>query len=99
MGRGFTCEQNSPVLCDTKELSSIEVNFTPDEESALETKMIAKKLKDVSPIYSGWVGKSVVLLVTIRQCHVPMPCSIIGESLADVRVRDKRCQLNRSTQH
>jgi hypothetical protein len=49
--------------------------------------MIAKKLKDVSPIYSGWVGKSVVLLVTIRQCQVPMPCSIIGESVADVRVR------------
>ena len=49
--------------------------------------MIVKKLKDVSPIYSGWFGKPVVLLVTIRQCHVPMPCSIIGESFADVRVR------------
>jgi len=50
--------------------------------------MIAKKLKDVSPpVYSSWLGKQVVLLVTIRQCHVPMPCSIIGESLADVRVR------------
>jgi len=45
-------------------------------------------LKDVSPpVYSSWLGKQVVLLVTIRQCHVPMPCSIIGESLADVRVR------------
>jgi hypothetical protein len=49
--------------------------------------MIAKKLKHVSPIYSDWLGKPVVLLVTIRQCHVPMPCSIIGESVADVRVR------------
>jgi hypothetical protein len=49
--------------------------------------MIAKKLKDVSPVYSCWLGKQVVLLVTIHQCHVPMPCSIIGESLADVRVR------------
>jgi hypothetical protein len=48
--------------------------------------MIAKKLKDVSPIYSCWLGKPVVLLVIIRQCHVPMPCSIIGESVADVRV-------------
>jgi hypothetical protein len=49
--------------------------------------MITKQLKDVSPVYSSWLGKQVVLLVTIRQCHVPMPCSIIGESLADVRVR------------
>jgi len=49
--------------------------------------MIAEKLKDVSPIYSSWLGKPVVLLVTIRQCNVPMPCSIIGESLSDVRVR------------
>jgi hypothetical protein len=49
--------------------------------------MIAKKSKDVSPVYSSWLGKQVVLLVTIRQCRVPMPCSIIGESLADVRVR------------
>ena len=49
--------------------------------------MIAKKLNNVSPVYSSWLGKQVVLLVTIRQCHVPMPCSIIGESLADVRVR------------
>ena len=49
--------------------------------------MIVKKLKDVSPIYSGWFGKPVVLLVTIRQCHVPMPCRIVGESAADVRIR------------
>jgi hypothetical protein len=49
--------------------------------------MIAKKLKDVSPIYSCWLDRPVVLLVIIRQCHVPMPCSIIGESVADVRVR------------
>jgi hypothetical protein len=39
------------------------------------------------PIYSTWFGKSVVLLVDIRQCHVPMPCSIIGESASDVRIR------------
>jgi hypothetical protein len=49
--------------------------------------MIAKTMKDVSPAYSSWLGKPVVLLVIIRQCHVPMPCSIIGESVADVRVR------------
>jgi hypothetical protein len=37
--------------------------------------------------YSAWLGKSVVLLIAIRQCHVPMPCCIIGESVAAVRVR------------
>jgi hypothetical protein len=28
-----------------------------------------------------------VVLVVIRQCHVPMRCRIVGESTADVRVR------------
>jgi hypothetical protein len=37
--------------------------------------------------YSVWIGKPVVLLVVIRHTQVPMPCRIVGESLADVRVR------------
>ena len=49
--------------------------------------MIAKETKNFSPVYSAWVGKPVVLLVIIRQCHVPMPCYIVGESVADIRVR------------
>ena len=49
--------------------------------------MIAKGTRGFSPVYSAWFGKSVVLLVVIRQCHVPMPCSIVGESVGDVRVR------------
>ena len=49
--------------------------------------MIAEGTKDFSPVYSSWFGKSVVMLVVIRQCHVPMPCRIVGESAADVRVR------------
>jgi hypothetical protein len=49
--------------------------------------MIVEKTKAVSPAFSSWFGKSVVLPVIIRQCRVPMPCSIIGESAADVRVR------------
>jgi hypothetical protein len=48
--------------------------------------MIAKGTKIGSPVYSSWFGKSVVMLVVIRQCHVPMPCRIVGESSADVRV-------------
>ena len=49
--------------------------------------MITEGTTDFSPAYSAWFGKPVVLLVVIRQCHVPMPCSIVGESVADVRVR------------
>ena len=53
------------------------------------TKMMTELAKDVSPIYSSLFGKSVVLLVVVRQCRVPLPCSIIGESVTDVRVRIK----------
>jgi hypothetical protein len=49
--------------------------------------MIAKTTKHVSPTYSSWLGKPVVMLVVIRQCHVPMPCRIVGESVSEVRVR------------
>ena len=51
------------------------------------TNMITQGPNDFSPAYSAWLGKPVVLLVVIRSCHVPMPCSIIGESISDVRVR------------
>ena len=49
--------------------------------------MIAERTRDFSPVYSSWFGKPVVMLVVIRQCHIPMPCQIVGESAADVRVR------------
>ena len=49
--------------------------------------MIANRTEAFSPVYSSWFGKPVVILVVIRQCHVPMPCWIVGESAADVRVR------------
>ena len=52
--------------------------------------MIAESTKDLSPVYSSWLGKPVVMLVVIRQCHVPMPCLIVGESTATVRVRLQR---------
>jgi len=51
--------------------------------------MITEGTKDFSPAYSAWFGKPVVLHVVIRQCRVPMPCRIVGESVADVRVRIK----------
>jgi hypothetical protein len=41
---------------------------------------------DRSPIYSAWFGIPVLLFV-IRQCRVPIPCNIIDESDAAVRIR------------
>jgi hypothetical protein len=49
--------------------------------------MIEDRRNDFSPVYAGWFGKPVVILVVIRQFHVPMPCHIVGESAAEVRVR------------
>jgi hypothetical protein len=48
--------------------------------------MITQGTKDFSPAYCVWLGKPVVLLIAIRQCRLPLPCSIVGESIADVRV-------------
>ena len=49
--------------------------------------MIANGTECFSPAYTSWLGKPVVMVVVIRQCHVLMPCHIVGESAADVRVR------------
>ena len=49
--------------------------------------MIAEERDGFSSAYSAWLGKPVVLLVVIRQCHIPMPCRIVGESQTNVRVR------------
>jgi len=51
--------------------------------------MIAQNIKYTLPIYSSLIGKSVVLLVVLRHCHVPLPCSIIAETTDDVRIRMK----------
>ena len=48
--------------------------------------MITEGGKNLSPVYSTWVDKPVVLLIKVRQYFVPMPCSIIGETDAGVRV-------------
>lgn len=37
-------------------------------------------------VYSTWLGIPVLLFV-IRECRVPIPCSIISESITDVRIR------------
>ena len=43
-------------------------------------------VKDFAPIYSAWFGTPVLLFV-IRECRVPIPCNIVGESVAAVRIR------------
>jgi hypothetical protein len=49
--------------------------------------MITEGARDFQSTYSGWFGKSVVLLVVIRQCKVPLPCSIMSESVSAVHIR------------
>jgi hypothetical protein len=51
--------------------------------------MIAHRTSDFSPAYTAWLRKPVVLLVVIRQCHVPVPCRIVAESATALRVRFK----------
>jgi hypothetical protein len=51
--------------------------------------MIAGRTSDFSPAYTAWLRKPVVLLVVIRQCHVPVPCRIVAESATALRVRFK----------
>jgi hypothetical protein len=51
--------------------------------------MIAEGKNEFSPVYSAWFGKPVVLVVGIGQCHVPVPCRIVGESAKELRVRVK----------
>ena len=49
--------------------------------------MIADGSRDFSSVYTAWLRKPLVLLIAIRRCHVPNPCSILGESAAAVRLR------------
>jgi len=48
--------------------------------------MMTEGKSEFLPIYSTWLGRPVVLLIQIRQGRVPIPCSILGESDADLRV-------------
>jgi hypothetical protein len=48
--------------------------------------MNPEDVRDCWPIYSAWFGMPVLLFV-IRECRVPIPCNIIGESVDAVRIR------------
>ena len=65
----------------------LHIHSRTDPKVNERTNTITEGTKNVSREYSAWLGKPVVMLVVIRQCHVPMPCRIVGESAADVRVR------------
>jgi hypothetical protein len=75
----FTIEQ---ILHIVRVKKRAEVN--PQIERV--TQMMTEGKKGIPPIYSTWFGRPVVLLVKVRQGRVPMPCSIVGESVADVRI-------------
>jgi hypothetical protein len=47
--------------------------------------MKSEDVRCFSPVYSAWFGIPVLLFV-IRQCRVPIPCNIIGETVATVRI-------------
>jgi hypothetical protein len=48
--------------------------------------MNTEDVRCLLPIYSAWFGIPVLLFV-VRQCRVPIPCHIIGESVAAVRIQ------------
>lgn len=49
--------------------------------------MMIEATNEFLPAFSAWLGKPVVMLVIIRDCHVPMQCRIVSESAASVYVR------------
>jgi hypothetical protein len=51
------------------------------------TNMSTEGTKVSSRAYSAWIAKPVILVVVVRQCRVPVPCSIVSESAAAVRIR------------
>jgi len=48
--------------------------------------MIPNRPGNVPPIFSAWFGTP-ILLFLFRQCRVPIPCHIVGESVAAVRIQ------------
>jgi hypothetical protein len=45
-----------------------------------------REIENSPNAFSCWLGKSVVLLVAIRQYCVPLPCTIVGESETEVYI-------------
>jgi hypothetical protein len=75
-------------------LPAADIVFGPNRELRT-TEMITDGTRDFSPPDTAWLRKPVALLVVIRRCHVPFPCSIVGESATALRVRfDPGCEMD-----
>ena len=48
--------------------------------------MSPENIGDFSSVYSAWFGRPILLFI-VRRCQVPIPCNIIAESAAAVRVQ------------
>lgn len=48
--------------------------------------MNSKRTRYFWAVYSAWYGTPVLLFI-VRQCQIPIPCNIIAESAAAVRIR------------
>jgi hypothetical protein len=49
--------------------------------------MNTERTNDFWPVYCNWIGTPVILLFVIRECRIPIPCSIVAESFNSVRIR------------
>jgi hypothetical protein len=80
-------------LCVTRGVQMVRTNNSPliidDNPCHARIKMIAEETEYFPRAYSAWFGKSVVLVVAIRQCQVAFLCNVVGESVVDVRVQIK----------
>jgi hypothetical protein len=88
MGHSFVlpgCKLGMLTRCDqmTRNNNLLLIDENPRHA---RIKMITEETKCFPSAYSAWFGKSVVLVVALRQYHVPLLCSIVGESVVDVRV-------------
>jgi hypothetical protein len=63
--------------------------FSGPRGSGRGTDIIVTGTEGLPSAYSSWFGKSVVLLVAIRRCQIPMPCRIVSVTFADVCIRIK----------
>lgn len=56
-------------------------------DAANYNKMLTRALpEDLLTPFSSLIGESVVLIVNIRQCHVPLRCRILDESVAELLI-------------
>ena len=55
--------------------------------SRASIKAMSEGAKGYSRAYSALFGKPVILVIVTRDGHIPIPCNIVAESSAAVRIR------------